>query len=123
MGKLQMGQARLTDYKSATGKRFTQDEFKADPALQDEVAQWHFKDIDNAIDALGDAAKGYDRDGLRSVAHLGGKGGMRKFVKSGGKYNPADELGTSLKTITASLARAAQCKTGGSSRSGTTVNS
>ena len=98
VGKLQMGQARLTDYKKATGKTFTQDEFKADPALQDEVAQWHFKDIDNAIDALGDAAKGYDRDGLRSVAHLGGKGGMRKFVKSGGKYNPADELGTSLKT-------------------------
>jgi hypothetical protein len=98
VGKLQMGQARLKDYQAATGQKFTQDEFKADPALQDEVAQWHFKDIDNAIDALGDAAKGYDRDGLRSVAHLGGKGGMRKFVKSGGKYNPADELGTSLKT-------------------------
>jgi len=98
VGSLQFGAARLADFKKHSGKRFTQDEFKADPALQDEVAQWHFKDIDNAIDALGDAAKGYDRDGLRSVAHLGGKGGMRKFVKSGGKYNPADELGTSLKT-------------------------
>ena len=98
MGSLQFGAARLGDYKSATGKRFTQDEFKADPALQDKVAQWHFKDIDNAIDALGDAAKGYDRDGLRSVAHLGGKSGMRKFVRSNGDYNPADELGTSLKT-------------------------
>ena len=98
VGSLQFGAARLADYKSATGKRFTQDQFKADPALQDEVAQWHFKDIDKAIDALGDAAKCYDRDGLRSVAHLGGKSGMRKFVKSGGQYNPADELGTSLKT-------------------------
>ena len=97
VGSLQFGAARLADYKSATGKRFTQDQFKADPALQDEVAQWHFKDIDKAIDALGDAAKCYDRDGLRSVAHLGGKSGMRKFVKSGGQYNPADELGTSLK--------------------------
>ena len=96
VGKLQMGQARLKDYQAATGKSFTQDEFKADPALQDEVALWHFKDIDQEIDALGDAAKGYDRDGLRSVAHLGGKGGMRKYIKSGGKYNPADELGTSL---------------------------
>ncbi|WP_282058886.1 hypothetical protein, partial [Lentibacter algarum] len=54
-------------------------------------------DLDEAIDALGDAAKGYDRDGLRSIGHLGGKGGMRKYVKSGGKYNPSDELGTSLK--------------------------
>ena len=96
MGKLQFGAARLSDYKSATGKRFTQAEFKANEALQDEVAEWHIADIDKAIDALGDAAKGYDRDGLRSVAHLGGKGGMKKFVQSGGKYNPADELGTSL---------------------------
>ena len=97
VGKLQFGEARLADYKKATGKTFTQDEFQADEALQDEVAFWHFKDIDKAIDALGDAAKGYDRDGLRSVAHLGGKGSMRQFVKSGGKHNPADELGTSLK--------------------------
>lgn len=96
VGSLQFGSKRLSDYKSATGKRFTQDEFKANPALQDEVAQWHFKDIDQEIDDLGDAAKGYDRDGLRSVAHLGGKSGMRKYVKSGGQYNPADELGTSL---------------------------
>ena len=97
VGSLQFGAARLGEYKSATGKRFTQDEFKADPALQDEVAAWHIADLDEAIDALGDAAKGYDRDGLRSIGHLGGKGGMRKYVKSGGKYNPSDELGTSLK--------------------------
>ena len=96
VGKLQFGEARLKDYQAATGKQFTQDEFQADEALQDEVALWHFKDIDKSIDALGDAAKGYDRDGLRSVAHLGGKSSMAKFVKSGGKHNPTDELGTSL---------------------------
>lgn len=97
VGKLQFGAARLADYKAASGKRFTQNQFQNDPALQDEVASWHFNDIDKAIDALGDQAKGYDRDGLRSVAHLGGKGGMTQFVTTGGKYNPADELGTSLK--------------------------
>ena len=96
VGSLQFGSARLKDYQEATGTTFTQSEFKANESLQDEVAQWHIQDIDKAIDALGDAAKGYDRDGLRSVAHLGGKGGMAKFVKSGGKHNPADELGTSL---------------------------
>ena len=96
VGSLQFGEARLKDYQEATGKSFTQDEFKADPALQDEVGLWHITDLDEAIDALGDAAKSYDRDGLRAVAHLGGKGGMLKYVKSGGKYNPADELGTSL---------------------------
>jgi len=97
VGKLQFGAARLADFKKHSGKRFTQDQFKSDPALQDEVAHFHLQDIDKAIDALGDAAKGYDRDGLRSVAHLGGKGGMKRFVQSGGEYNPSDELGTSLK--------------------------
>ena len=98
VGALQFGSARLADFKKHSGKRFTQDEFKADPALQDEVAQWHLADLDKAIDALGDAAKSYDRDGLRSVAHLGGKGGMKRFVQSGGQYNPSDELGTSLQS-------------------------
>ena len=97
VGSLQFGAARLADFKKHSGKRFTQDEFKADEALQDEVAQWHVAEIDKTIDALGDAAKGYDRDGLRSVAHLGGTGGMKRYVQSGGKYNPSDELGTSLK--------------------------
>lgn len=65
--------------------------------MQNQVAVWHFNDINKAIDALGDAAARYDRDGLRAAAHLSGKGGMKRFVKSGGKYNPSDELGTSLK--------------------------
>ena len=95
-GGLQFGAARLADFKQSSGKGFTQDEFKADAVLQDEVAQWHIADIDKAIDRLGDTAKDYDRDGLRSVAHLGGLGGMAKYVKSGGEYNPSDELGTSL---------------------------
>ena len=95
-GKLQFGEARLQDYKTATGKTFTQDQFKADEALQDEVGTWHISDLDKTIDALGDKAATYSRDGLRAVAHLGGKGGMKKFVQSGGKHNPADELGTSL---------------------------
>ena len=98
VGALQFGSARLADFKKHSGKRFTQDEFKANEALQDEVAQWHLADLDKAIDALGDAAKSYDRDGLRSVAHLGGKGGMKRFVQSGGQYNPSDELGTSLQS-------------------------
>ena len=92
----------LSEYMAALSQRPTdtltaQTEKQANPALQDEVAAWHIADLDEAIDALGDAAKGYDRDGLRSIGHLGGKGGMRKYVKSGGKYNPSDELGTSLK--------------------------
>ena len=57
---------------------FTQDEFKANSALQDRVAAWHIADIDKTIDGLGLNTDGYDRDGLRAVAHLGGKGGMKQ---------------------------------------------
>ena len=96
VGALQFGDSRLQDYKKATGSSFTQDEFKADSALQDKVAAWHIADIDKTIDGLGLNTGGYDRDGLRAVAHLGGKHGMKKFVQSAGKYNPSDELGTSL---------------------------
>jgi hypothetical protein len=96
VGKLQFGEARLRDYQRATGTTFTQDEFKGDTALQDKVAAWHFADIDKAISGLGDAASGYDSDGLRAVAHLGGVSGMKRFVRSKGDYNPSDELGTSL---------------------------
>ncbi|AII85656.1 hypothetical protein [Planktomarina temperata] len=96
VGALQFGDARLLDYKKATGSSFTQDEFKADSALQDKVAAWHIADIDKTIDGLGINTDGYDRDGLRAVAHLGGKHGMKKFVRSNGEYNPSDELGTSL---------------------------
>ena len=96
VGALQFGDARLQDYQAATDTSFTQDEFKANSALQDKVAAWHIADIDKTIDGLGINTDGYDRDGLRAVAHLGGKGGMRRFVQTKGEYNPSDELGTSL---------------------------
>ena len=95
-GLYQFGAARLADYKAASGDRFTQDEFKQDAALQEKVMACHMSDIDQAIAGLGDKAQGYKKDGLRAVAHLGGKSGMAKYVKSGGTYDPSDELGTSL---------------------------
>ncbi|WP_340298076.1 MULTISPECIES: hypothetical protein [unclassified Roseobacter] len=96
VGLLQFSDARLQDYRNATGETFTQDEFVQDVELQARVSQWHVADIDKAIDDLGSEAAGYDRDGLRAIAHLGGQGGMRRFVRSNGSYNPSDELGTSL---------------------------
>lgn len=96
VGALQFGDARLQDYKKATGSSFTQDEFKANSTLQDKVAAWHIADIDKTIDGLGINTDGYDRDALRAVAHLGGKSGMRRFVQTKGEYNPSDELGTSM---------------------------
>jgi hypothetical protein len=105
-GRLQFGQARLADAARAgvipqmTPQQFAQ----ASPQVQQAAENWHFSDIDKAIDSSGAAEMigqsiggvPVTRDGLRAVAHLGGAGGMQKFVQSGGEYNPSDSFGTSL---------------------------
>ena len=95
-GLYQFGDLRLQDYRKATGAKFTTAEFKQDEQLQQKVAEWHFADIEDAIDALGSEADGYDRDGLKAIGHLGGVGGMRKYVRTKGQYIPSEALGTSL---------------------------
>ena len=104
MGAYQFGNARLKDYKDATGKDFTEQEFLEDQKLQDEVFSWHTNDIVTYVNN-----KGLDQyigkeingvlvtlNGLVAVAHLGGKNGMAKFLSTNGKYNPADSNGTTL---------------------------
>ncbi len=94
-GAYQFGDARLADFKKANKTKFTTEEFRKNPALQEEVFQWHMNDIDRAISDM-PASKGMSQDGLRAVAHLGGVTGMKKYVSSGGKYNKADKFGTKL---------------------------
>ena len=87
VGKYRFGAARVADYKVASKESFSMSDFKQDPALHERVVGWHLADIDEAIDALGDKASEYSTDGLRAVAHLGGKAGKKQFVKSNGEYN------------------------------------
>ena len=91
MGRYQFGDERLADYTRATGVNPLADGHFS-PQEQEAAFDWHISDIDRSIDALG--ASGFDRNGLRAVAHLGGIGGMRRFVR--GDYNPSDAYGTSL---------------------------
>jgi len=93
-GGYQFGDARLADYKKATNSSFTTSQFRNDPDLQNTVMDWHISSIDSVIDDLDTGGK--SRDGLRAVAHLGGTGGMKKFVETNGKYNPSDKFGTRL---------------------------
>lgn len=93
-GLLQFGQARLDDFNRAHGTSYTLAQFKNDHALQDRVNRWHIEDIDKAIDASGFLDKGWSRDGLRAVAHLGGIKGMERFVREG--RDVADAYGTKL---------------------------
>ena len=96
VGRLQFGEARLKDYQNATGTSFTQDDFKENIDLQERVEEWHVKDLAKAVDDLGEAAKDYSMEGLLAVGHLGGKSSIKKYVESKGKYDPEDQLGTSL---------------------------
>jgi hypothetical protein len=105
-GRAQFGRARLQEAMDAgvIPQGTTPQQFMQSPELQKAAEDWHFGDIDNFI-----ASKGLDKfvgreiggvpvtmQGLRNAAHLGGKGGMAKFVESGGSYNPSDANGTSL---------------------------
>ena len=103
-GKYQFGPERLADYNQATGQNVTMDQFVASPETQEAAQKWHVGDIDNFIDAkglndyLGETIGGVEitTNGMRAMAHLGGKEGMRKFLVSEGEYNPEDSNGTSL---------------------------
>ena len=105
-GRGQFGKERLADAARAgiippgmTGAQYS----KAPPEVQLAVENWHKQDI---LKDLGQYV-GVDIDGpggippltensILGVAHLGGTGGARKFIESGGRYNPSDSNGTSL---------------------------
>lgn len=109
VGRLQFGDARLADFQRDTGTSFTKEQFRTNPDLQRRVEKWHFDDINRRIDAgglddfIGKQVKGIPitRSGMLAVAHLGGFHGMRKFLESGGEYDPADFKGTRLSTYLA----------------------
>lgn len=105
-GRLQFGAARLKEAADAgiipamSPQQFAQ----MDDATQSAVENWHFADIDAdarnmGLDQyIGQTVGGVTitPDAIRAMAHLGGIGGTAKFLKTGGRYNPADSFGTSL---------------------------
>jgi hypothetical protein len=105
-GRLQFGGARLQDAARAgiipemSPQQFAQQP----PEVQQRVENWHFGDIDAETDRMGlsryigqeVAGIPITRDAIRSMAHLGGIGGAKSFLESGGRHNPADANGTSL---------------------------
>ena len=105
-GKYQFGAARLKDYMSANNVEFSMEQFRQSPGLQERVQNWHESDI---LAYFGDEDRGLSKylgrevggvlvtpESVIAMAHLGGKGGMRKFLESGGTYNPKDSNGTRL---------------------------
>lgn len=116
MGRSQFGDERLADYTRAKGGApLTASDIKVNKGdsdavkqqkikLQKDIEKWHFADINSFIDSNdltrfeGQTIGGVEmtRSGMIAMAHLGGSGGMKRFLESGGKYDPEDSNGTSL---------------------------
>ena len=104
VGRVQFSPARLSEARSALGVDFTTEEFRQSPKLQRAAERWHFNDIATYIQRTGlensvnRRIKGVPVTipGLIYAAHIGGKAGMKKFVESGGAYDPADSNGTRI---------------------------
>ena len=105
-GILQFGHARLSDAIQAGAiPQMTPEQFMGNSKAQIAAANWHFNDIDrrifkNGLDRyLGQNVGGVNitMDALRAMAHLGGFGGMRSYLRTGGGDNRADAYGTSLR--------------------------
>lgn len=107
-GLLQFSRARFEEARSAgmVPQGMTIEEFATERnrPVQEAVNRWHVSDIMNRIyseglnEYEGQNINGIDvtLSGMIAVAHLGGFGGMRRFLQSNGEYNPADAYGTSL---------------------------
>ncbi|WP_299312032.1 hypothetical protein [uncultured Halomonas sp.] len=104
VGKYQFGEARLKDAVAAGAvpKGTSLDDLKSNPQLQEQLMDWHEADYRKRIVADGldknlvdpNTGEPLTIEGLVAAAHLGGYGGMRKYMRGG--YNPADELGTKI---------------------------
>lgn len=114
-GRLQFGTARLADAakaglvpKGTTGADFS----RMPPSQQKIVEDWHWRDIDNQTKDLSQyhgktvAGVPINRNSIRAMAQLGGVTGAKKFIQTGGKYNPADSNGTRLSDYGARFAGA-----------------
>lgn len=82
----------------------TLQDFLANPEAQRAVYRLHVEKMDREAASLGlDQFIGQEvggvvitRDGLRNMMHLGGAGGARDFLRSGGQTNRTDANGTSI---------------------------
>jgi hypothetical protein len=110
-GEFQLGKLRLQDYNELYGTNFTPESFaQLSKEEQRRINNWHFKDISTFIRNEGlDEYVGEEINGtvlteasLVAIAHLGGKTGLRRYLTSGGRTNPHDEVrnpdGTIAKT-------------------------
>lgn len=105
-GRGQFSRGRLNDAMSAgiIPRGTTPEQFMADEDMQVRVENWHMNDIMSRVSSsgldrfIGTEINGVEvtPSGMLAAAHLGGFGGLRRFLETGGRHNPSDANGTSL---------------------------
>lgn len=105
-GRLQFGRDRMDDAVRAgvLPAGITPQQFLASPELQQRTEQWHLSDMAQQAERMGltryigqnVGGVPITMDSILAMGHLGGMGGARRYLESGGQYNPADSFGTSL---------------------------
>lgn len=106
-GRLQFGHARLQDAERAgvLPQGTTPQQFMANRALQKRVEAWHLADMARQAERMGltryigqnVGGVPITMDAILAMGHLGGMGGARRYLESGGASNPSDVYGTSLR--------------------------
>ena len=100
-GGFQFGKDRLQDYTDAMGRDpISRKELEGNPQLQETIMDWHTDDIlkyadtHNLMERFGGTKIGgtvITPSAIVAIAHIGGKDGMRKYLKSNGEYDPDDD--------------------------------
>lgn len=105
IGKYQFGQAALKEvgHDSISVQKFRQNPEIFPEQLQDsavvKLMRINKQRIDNLLEKYrGETINGIEitEAGLLAAAHLAGAGGVKRFLKTNGNYNPADGYGTRL---------------------------
>lgn len=111
-GKYQWGNDRLADYNEAMGTDYTLKDLLKSPELQEKAQAWSEDNImqyvkDNGLDAFyGKTIRGITLtpSAMLGMAHIGGRAGMKKWLLTGGEYNPEDKNSTSIADYAAKFA-------------------
>ena len=88
----------LEDFKDETGLEFTPEQYANSRDLQTQFQDWYEQKtinyiMDQGLDRyIGETIKGVPitMSSMLGMAHLGGDYGMRKFLETGGRYDPDD---------------------------------
>jgi len=88
----------LKDFKDETGLEFTPEQYANSRELQTQFQDWYEQKtinyiMDQGLDRyIGQTIKGVPitMSSMLGMAHLGGDYGMRKFIETGGRYDPDD---------------------------------